>query len=80
MKGERVWQLRQMLEACGWKIRDEVMQLQLNELIGLECAGSVVYDCGAPVIFQFFPITKLKQAVEQWPEWTTTIEMPRYVM
>lgn len=80
VQGKNVWQLRQMLEACGWKIRDDVMQLEVNKLIGEECAGSVVDDCGTSVIFQFFPITKMKQEIEQWPEWTTTIEMPRYVM
>src|SRR6185437_16721953 len=78
VQGERVWQLRQMLEACEWEITNDVMQLEVNELIGKECAGSVIDDCGTTVIWQFFPITKLKQEVQQWPEHLAMTEMPRY--
>src|SRR5690348_6041803 len=49
-----VSQLREMLEACCRQIQDGAMQLKVNKLIGLECAGLVVYACGIPMIKQFF--------------------------
>lgn len=80
IEGEQVWHLRQMLEACGMKIIDGRMTISLHELIGQQCAGSVVHDCDDTVIYTFFPATKLTQKVEAWPQLTNISVMPRYVM
>jgi hypothetical protein len=73
LEGEEVWQLRQMLEACGITISSDVMKFDLNDWIGLECMGTIVNDCGTTVISAFF-----RNLMYSAP--TTQNEMPHYVM
>ena len=77
-RGTRTWVLREMLEACGKQFPRAVVRINLDELIGLECAGTITDD---GVICAFFPVRELKQqfaealrAMEFGPE------VPRYVM
>jgi hypothetical protein len=59
--GEQVHALRLMLEACGWKVPRRQVRLDLDKLIGKECAGTVTEDSnGRAVISAFFPVADLE--------------------
>jgi hypothetical protein len=53
--GPGVWRLREMLIACGKKPKPKKMKVDLDKLIGLECAGTVIDDEGESIISAFFP-------------------------
>jgi hypothetical protein len=61
-EGKRVHFLRMMLEACGKQVPRKVVRLNLDKMIGLECAGTVTDDgCGTVVISAFFPVADFKR-------------------
>jgi hypothetical protein len=59
VSGPGVWRLKEMLEACGKKVKAKKMKLDLDKLIGLECGGTVLdqEEDGTTfsVISAFFP-------------------------
>jgi len=41
---QALWNLRNLLEACGRQVPSKAVKLDLDKLIGLKCAGSIVDD------------------------------------
>jgi hypothetical protein len=83
--GPSVHFLRTMLEACGWQVPRSTVRLNLEKVIGLECAGTVTDDgCGTLVIGAFFPIAELerqrKNALQRMHMAADTEIRQRYLM
>jgi hypothetical protein len=57
--GEHVDSLCMMLEACGKEVARRKVRLDLDEMIGLECAGTVIDDERGWRISNFFPAADL---------------------
>jgi hypothetical protein len=78
--------LREMIEACGKKVPSASVKLNLDRLIGLECAGTVLDDGhGRMVISAFFPVVhpyrNLNRTLREISGMVvSTGEMPKYVM
>jgi hypothetical protein len=82
--GELVYTLREMLEACGKEVPRKKVRLNLDKMIGLECAGTVIDGGhGTLVISAFFSVADLQvkrnRVLVEMQMLETTVET-RYVM
>jgi hypothetical protein len=90
LSGPGVWKLRELLEACGKEVNSAAFEKMINgrkpkidvkKLIGLECGGTVLDDCGKSVIAAFFPAMELKRTFSILArEAVSETNAPRYVM
>jgi len=90
LSGPGGWKLRELLEACGKEVNAAPFEkmihgrkpkINVKKLIGLECAGTVLDDCGKSVIAAFFPASELKRTLSILArEAVSETNAPRYVM
>jgi hypothetical protein len=63
LQKQSLWNLRNLFEACGKQTKAAAVKIDLDKMIGLECAGSVIDDeyegRKKSVITAFFPLEDL---------------------
>src|SRR5271154_2914514 len=78
LKKEALWNFRNLLEACGKQISPKALKIDLDKLIGLECAGTVIDDeyegKKKSVVTAFFPLEDLGNTSESGDELEESVE------
>jgi len=63
LQKQSLWNLRNLLEACGMQVPSKAVKSDTNKLVGKECAGTVVDDeyegKKKSIISAFFPMSDL---------------------
>jgi len=63
LQKQSLWNLRNLLEACGKEVPSKAVKINLDKMIGWECAGTAVDDeyegKKKSVISAFFPLADL---------------------
>lgn len=64
-----LWNLKNMLEACGKQVPSKALKITLSNLIGLKCAGTVIDDEPyegkiKSIVSAFFPLADLGKTSE----------------
>lgn len=79
LQKKSLWNLRNFLEACGKPVPSKAVKITLANLVGLECAGTVIDD--APyenkiksIISAFFPMSDLGKTSDKGDELETAGE------
>ena len=65
LQKQSLWNLRNLLESCGKQVQSKALKLDLDKMIGLECAGTVIDDQPyegriKSIITAFFPLADLQ--------------------
>jgi hypothetical protein len=78
LKKAALWNFRNLLEACGKQVKAAALKIDLDKLIGLQCAGTVIDDeyegKKKSIISAFFPLEDLASASETGDELEETVE------
>lgn len=65
LQPQSLWNLRQILEACGKQVPSKKLNIDVDKLIGLKCAGTIVDDeyegRKKSTIAAFYPLDDLGQ-------------------
>lgn len=64
LQKQSLWNLRNLLESCGKQVPSKAVKLDLDKMIGWECAGTVIDDQPyegkiKSIISAFFPLSDL---------------------
>jgi hypothetical protein len=72
LQKQSLWNLRNLLEACGKQTPAKAIKIDLDKMIGLECAGTVIDEeyegKKKSVITAFFPLEDLGNTSESGAE------------
>jgi hypothetical protein len=78
LQKQSLWNFRNLLEACGKQVPAKAVKIDLDKLIGLECAGTVVDDeyegRKKSIISAFFPLEDLGNTSESGSELGEEVE------
>ena len=78
LKTAALWNFRNLLEACGKQVAPKSLKIDLDKLVGLECAGTVIDDeyegKKKSVITAFFPLEDLGNTSESGAELEEAVE------
>jgi hypothetical protein len=76
LQPQSLWNLRNLLESCGKQVPSKAVKLDLDKMVGSECAGTVTDDeyegRKKSVISAFFPISDLGKTSESGDELEAT--------
>lgn len=77
LQKQSLWNLRNLLEACGKQTPAKAIKIDLDKMVGLECAGTVIDDeyegKKKSVITAFFPLEDLGNTSESGDELEETV-------
>lgn len=64
LQKQSLWNLRNLLESCGKQVPSKAVKIDLDKMVGWECAGTVIDDQPyegkiKSIISAFFPISDL---------------------
>ncbi len=63
LQTQSLWNLRQLLEACGKQVPSKAVKIDLDKMVGYQCAGTVIDDeyegKKKSIISAFFPLSDL---------------------
>jgi hypothetical protein len=78
LQKQSLWNLRNLLEACGKQTPAKAIKIDLDKMVGLECAGTVVDDeyegRKKSIISAFFPLEDLGNTTESGDELEEAVE------
>jgi len=78
LQTQALWNFRNLLEACGKQVAAKALKIDLDKLVGLECAGTVIDDeyegRKKSVITAFFPMEDLGNTSETGSELEEAVE------
>lgn len=78
LQKQSLWNLRNLLEACGKQTPAKAISIDLDKMVGLECAGTVIDDeyegRKKSVITAFFPLEDLGNTSDSGDELEEAVE------